>query len=83
LESKAPAGWLLGVSEWIFGALQSSPPATRPVSLIVSDYALVGDYRRQDHGEPPAAGGRAPWYTLNYRFVMQTGDAILPKPPVK
>jgi protocatechuate 3,4-dioxygenase beta subunit len=45
--------------------------------------ALVGDYRRHDHGEPPAAGVRAPWYTLNYRFVMQMGEAILPKPPIK
>jgi len=45
--------------------------------------ALVGDYRRQDHGVPPAAGVHAPWYTLNYRFVMQTGEAILPKPPIK
>ena len=45
--------------------------------------ALVGDYRRHDHGEPPAAGVRAPWYTLNYRFVMESGEAILPKPPIK
>jgi len=45
--------------------------------------ALVGDYRRHDEGEPPAADVRAPWYTLNYRFVMQTGEAILPKPPIK
>jgi protocatechuate 3,4-dioxygenase beta subunit len=45
--------------------------------------ALVGNYRRHDHGEPPAAGVRTPWYTLNYRFVMQTGEAILPKPPIK
>jgi protocatechuate 3,4-dioxygenase beta subunit len=45
--------------------------------------ALVGDYRRHDEGEPPATDVRAPWYTLNYRFVMQTGEAILPKPPIK
>src|SRR6201987_2959831 len=46
--------------------------------------ALVGDYRRrQDHGKPPAAGVDAPWYTLNYRFVMQAGEASLPKPPIK
>lgn len=45
--------------------------------------ALVGDYRRHDQGEPPAADVRAPWYTLNYRFVMETGEAILPKPPIK
>jgi protocatechuate 3,4-dioxygenase beta subunit len=45
--------------------------------------ALVGDYRRHDEGEPPATDVRAPWYTLNYRFVMQTGEAILPKPPIQ
>ncbi|AUC95525.1 catechol 1,2-dioxygenase [Bradyrhizobium sp. SK17] len=45
--------------------------------------ALVGDYRRHDHGEPLAAGVRAPWYTLNHRLVMENGEAILPKPPIK
>jgi protocatechuate 3,4-dioxygenase beta subunit len=45
--------------------------------------ALVGDYRRHDQGEPPTTGVRAPWYTLNYRFVMESGEAILPKPPIK
>jgi protocatechuate 3,4-dioxygenase beta subunit len=45
--------------------------------------ALVGDYRHHDHGEPPAAGVRAPWYTLNYQFVMEAGEATLPKPPIK
>lgn len=44
---------------------------------------LVGDYRRHDEGAPPAPGVRAPWYTLNYRFVMENGEAILPKPPIK
>jgi catechol 1,2-dioxygenase len=45
--------------------------------------ALVGDYRRHDQGEPPATGVRPPWYTLKYRFVMESGEAILPKPPIK
>jgi catechol 1,2-dioxygenase len=45
--------------------------------------ALVGNYRRHDEGEPPAGGVRAPWYTLSYRLVMQTGDAVLPNPPIK
>ena len=45
--------------------------------------ALVGDYRRHDDGKPPAPGVRGPWYTLNYRFVMERGEAILPKPPIK
>lgn len=45
--------------------------------------ALVGDYRRHDQGEPPAPDVPAPWYTLNYRFVMEQGEATLPKPPIK
>jgi len=45
--------------------------------------ALVGDYRRHDAGTPPAPGVSAPWYTLSYRFVMQRGEAVLPKPPIK
>jgi protocatechuate 3,4-dioxygenase beta subunit len=45
---------------------------------------LIGEYRQHDQGEPPpAAGVSAPWYTLNYRFVMENGEAILPKPPIK
>ena len=45
--------------------------------------ALVGDYRRNDKGESPAPSVKAPWYTLSYRFVMEAGEAILPKPPIK
>jgi catechol 1,2-dioxygenase len=45
--------------------------------------ALIGDFRRNDRGAPPAPGATAPWYTLSYRFVMEAGDAILPKPPIK
>ncbi|WP_375789237.1 dioxygenase [Bradyrhizobium sp. Pha-3] len=45
--------------------------------------ALVGDYRRYDDGDPQALGGRAPRYTLNYRFTMESGEAILPKPPIR
>jgi len=45
--------------------------------------ALVGDFRRHDDGQPPAAEVHAPWYTLSYRFVMEAGEAILPKPPIK
>lgn len=45
--------------------------------------ALVGDFRRHDSGEPPASGVTAPWYTLDYRFVMKPGEALLPIPPIK
>jgi catechol 1,2-dioxygenase len=46
-------------------------------------HANVGDYRRTDEGTPPAPGVKAPWYTLTYRFVMEAGEAIFPKPPIK
>jgi catechol 1,2-dioxygenase len=45
--------------------------------------ALIGDYRRHDAGVPPAPDVKAPWYTLDYTFVMEAGEAKLPTPPIK
>jgi catechol 1,2-dioxygenase len=43
---------------------------------------LVGDYTR--HDEPAPDGDLAPpWYSLDYTFVMEPGEAKLPKPPIK
>jgi catechol 1,2-dioxygenase len=45
---------------------------------------LVGNYRRHDTGEtPPAPDVEAPWYTLDYTFVMHPGEAKRPLPPIK
>jgi protocatechuate 3,4-dioxygenase beta subunit len=44
---------------------------------------LIGDYERHESGDPPAADVTAPWYTLDYTFVMELGEAKLPKPPIK
>jgi protocatechuate 3,4-dioxygenase beta subunit len=45
---------------------------------------LIGNYRRHDANEtPPAPDVRAPWYTLDYTFVMQPGEAKRPIPPIK
>jgi len=44
--------------------------------------ALIGNYRRHDTGPPPAPDVKPPWYTLDYRFVMEAGEAKLPKPPI-
>jgi protocatechuate 3,4-dioxygenase beta subunit len=44
--------------------------------------ALVGDYVRHDKGTPPAPDISAPWYTLEYTFYMEPGEAQLPKPPI-
>jgi catechol 1,2-dioxygenase len=46
-------------------------------------WALIGDYRRHDSGRAPASGVEAPWYTLDYKFVMEAGEAKLPVPPIK
>lgn len=44
--------------------------------------ALVGDYRKQE-GAPPAADVTGEWFSLNYTFVMEPGEAVLPQPPIK
>jgi catechol 1,2-dioxygenase len=46
--------------------------------------ALIAHYVRHDTAaEPaPAADVRGPWYSLDRRFVVQRGDAALPKPPI-
>jgi protocatechuate 3,4-dioxygenase beta subunit len=44
--------------------------------------ALIGGYVRHETGTPPAPGMTAPWYSLDYTFPMEPGEAHLPKPPI-
>jgi catechol 1,2-dioxygenase len=44
---------------------------------------LIGDYRRHDAGSAPAPDVSGPWYSLEYAFVMEPGEAKLPKAPIK
>jgi protocatechuate 3,4-dioxygenase beta subunit len=44
---------------------------------------LMGDYRRHDDGKPPSPDATSPWYTLDYTFVMEPGEAKRPIPPIK
>jgi catechol 1,2-dioxygenase len=44
--------------------------------------ALLGEFVRHDE-DAPEAGVAAPWYSLDYTYVMEPGEAILPKPPIK
>ena len=44
--------------------------------------ALLGDYVRHDEPHPDAAI-RSPWYSLDYTYVMEPGEAVLPQPPIK
>jgi len=44
--------------------------------------ALVGEFRRHDEPHPSAANADAPWYSLNYTYHMENGEAKLPRPPI-
>ena len=45
--------------------------------------ALVGGFRRHDEPHPSEPGVDAPWYSVDYTFVMEPGEARLPVPPIK
>ena len=45
--------------------------------------ALMGDYVRHQEPHPSDASVKAPWYSLDYTYVMEPGEAVLPKPPIK
>jgi len=45
--------------------------------------ALVGNYVRHDNEPAPAPDVEGPWYSLDYTFHMEVGEAKLPKPPIK
>ncbi|SFU91101.1 catechol 1,2-dioxygenase [Methylobacterium sp. 174MFSha1.1] len=42
--------------------------------------ALVGDFVRHEEPHPDAS---EPWYSLDYTYVMESGEAVLPRPPIK
>jgi catechol 1,2-dioxygenase len=43
--------------------------------------ALLGDFVR--HDEPHPKDAVSPWYSLDYLFAMEPGEAVLPRPPIK
>lgn len=45
--------------------------------------ALTGDFVRHEeqHPEHPEIAG--PWFSLDYTYVMEPGEAVLPRPPIK
>ncbi len=44
--------------------------------------ALIGNYVRHD-GPAPASDVKGEWYSLDQTFVMEPGEARLPKPPIQ
>jgi len=45
--------------------------------------ATTGDYLRHDEPHPQDATIEPPWYSLDYTYGMERGEAVLPKPPIK
>jgi hydroxyquinol 1,2-dioxygenase len=43
---------------------------------------LIGDYIRHDEPCPRAADVKPPWYSVEHTFVMESGEARLPRPPI-
>jgi catechol 1,2-dioxygenase len=45
--------------------------------------ALVGHFERHDEPHPSEPEASVPWYSLDYTFAMEPGEAKLPRPPIK
>jgi catechol 1,2-dioxygenase len=45
--------------------------------------ALIGRFERHDEPRPGEPDVGTPWYSLDYTFVMEPGEARLPRPPIK
>jgi catechol 1,2-dioxygenase len=45
--------------------------------------ALVGRFERHDEPHPTESDAGLPWYSLDYTYVIEKGEAKLPRPPIK
>ena len=45
--------------------------------------ALMGDYVRHDEPHPDGPSLTSPWYALDYTYVMEPGETVLPRPSIK
>jgi len=45
--------------------------------------ALIGDFIRHDEPRADTPSTPMPWYTLDYTYVLEPGEAVLPRAPIK
>jgi catechol 1,2-dioxygenase len=45
--------------------------------------ALIGEFIRHDEAGPDDPRMATPWYSLDYTYTMEPGEAVLPRPPIK
>ena len=45
--------------------------------------ALIGNFVRHEEQHPTETDVGSPWYSLDYVYRMEPGEAVLPRPPIK
>lgn len=45
--------------------------------------ALIGHFEKHEDAHPAHPDAGVPWYSLDYTYVMEPGEAKLPRPPIK
>jgi len=45
--------------------------------------ALLGNFIRHDEPHPDKPDMNTPWYSLEHTYIMEAGQAALPRPPIK
>lgn len=45
--------------------------------------ATTGNFIRHDEPHPEKTDIQAPWYSLDYTFVLEPGEAVLPRAPIR
>lgn len=45
--------------------------------------ALLGNFERHGGPHPTEPDVKEPWYSLDHVYVMEPGEAVLPRPPIK
>jgi hydroxyquinol 1,2-dioxygenase len=60
----------------------SDDPHLETDSQFAVTKALVADYVRHESGNPPASDVNGPWYTLDFDFTIEPGEARRPKAPI-
>lgn len=60
----------------------SDPHIDTDVQFGVTE-ATTGQYLRHDEPNRDDPSLSAPWYSLNYTYVMERGETVLPRPPIK
>jgi hypothetical protein len=75
---------ILPLAIWLAGQVFLGDYLRDPAgSRVGGPGALIGDFVRHDEPHPTEGDVGTPWFSLDYVYPMQVGDAVLPRPPIK